>query len=930
MPLRMAHRALHPFSLSFWDLMRPSIRVSRALALLSSGLLLSACGGGGGSSETTATAAALASPVTNTTLDATVGTPADTALAAAQAVRSATSSASATVFSGRGWYVDATAGKDTNAGTAAAPWKTLARAARQSLAPGDALLLKCGSLWRESLTLSAANAPNGGATLGAWGTCTADNRPVISGADLITGTTWQSATEFAGRPVYVAAWSQPVTRLHWNGVPLVRARYPNYQGVGHEFKLIAAVNGNTLVPATADALALGTADLRGARVTVRTNPWLAEAFDVASGNAGSGIVLSRSTQYAPQAAQGYVVEGKLALLDSPGEWFQDTATGRLYVWTSSGASPASGQLETLQRDTGLLVSAVADMQVQQIAFERHRQQSVAVVGAKRTLVSGVSSRYADGTGVLVAAASATADSAGSVVQGSTVSHAGTVGISVSGPAMVVSGNQVDTVGLESQSTDVSAGVLVDSAGGTVADNRISQTAYAAIILSQPTGLSVTGNVLTQACRRFTDCGALYTGGAPTQAQRSQISANAISGLAPNLEGTTGSATALVAGIYLDEESATLDLTNNMIARVGVGINLHNAANNLVQGNQVWLARQSSLRVHNSSANDSVRGNLIQDNLLFAANQLVAAADAATAPGTQDVFAQEWVHGSDARLMFGGSNPNVALRNVAGTLGATTAARWSLLGGWTHQRLDLAQWRALAPSDSAQSLYAARPFLVTAGGANLVPNPGLTSPGTGWLFWSPTPAAGGSASFGSCGSSGCADVLPGSASDILSSASFQMTGSGSLFAVRVRVRGVSASTALSMAINRDGGDYAQLGFVSMDTPVDSAADSWIEALFNASSTDAARLNMFGRSGVPFRVRDVLVSPVSGYELFNPDTESELLVNESASARTLACPSTVLRSCNVTGLDGQAVTWPLTLPPRSARVVVSADAKWKPAP
>ena len=55
------------------------------------------------------------------------------------------------------YYVSAS-GTDANAGTLSAPWKTLARASRAVLHPGDVLLLRGGDVFRDSFSVEAADA----------------------------------------------------------------------------------------------------------------------------------------------------------------------------------------------------------------------------------------------------------------------------------------------------------------------------------------------------------------------------------------------------------------------------------------------------------------------------------------------------------------------------------------------------------------------------------------------------------------------------------------------------------------------------------------------------------------------------------------------------------------------------------------------------
>jgi hypothetical protein len=71
-------------------------------------------------------------------------------LAATAAVRHAEKTTSAS------YYVDSASGDDNNPGTARAPWRTLARASRAVLMPGDRLLLRRGRTWTGPLYVSGS------------------------------------------------------------------------------------------------------------------------------------------------------------------------------------------------------------------------------------------------------------------------------------------------------------------------------------------------------------------------------------------------------------------------------------------------------------------------------------------------------------------------------------------------------------------------------------------------------------------------------------------------------------------------------------------------------------------------------------------------------------------------------------------------------
>ncbi|MEV4167608.1 discoidin domain-containing protein [Nonomuraea dietziae] len=80
---------------------------------------------------------------------------------------------------GTTYYVDAESGDDSASGTGeASAWKSLARAGRLTLGPGDRLLFRAGQRWSGQLTVQGAGQPGRPALVGSYGT---GARPVIDG-----------------------------------------------------------------------------------------------------------------------------------------------------------------------------------------------------------------------------------------------------------------------------------------------------------------------------------------------------------------------------------------------------------------------------------------------------------------------------------------------------------------------------------------------------------------------------------------------------------------------------------------------------------------------------------------------------------------------------------------------------------------------------
>jgi parallel beta-helix repeat protein len=89
---------------------------------------------------------------------------------------------------GTTFYVDATNGNDGNPGnSSASPWKTLAKVGSSKFMPGDTLLLRRGSVWREQLNFASSGSAAAPIVIDSYGT---GDLPVISGADLVPADSW--------------------------------------------------------------------------------------------------------------------------------------------------------------------------------------------------------------------------------------------------------------------------------------------------------------------------------------------------------------------------------------------------------------------------------------------------------------------------------------------------------------------------------------------------------------------------------------------------------------------------------------------------------------------------------------------------------------------------------------------------------------------
>lgn len=108
----------------------------------------------------------------------------------------------------KGTFYVSNSGSDSNSGTTpSAPFQTLAHVNSLVLAPGSAVYLQCGSVFRETLLISEAGSSPAPTNFGSYGTCSSSTLPLISGADLLTN--WNIQQESGFKTYYAPEATAP-------------------------------------------------------------------------------------------------------------------------------------------------------------------------------------------------------------------------------------------------------------------------------------------------------------------------------------------------------------------------------------------------------------------------------------------------------------------------------------------------------------------------------------------------------------------------------------------------------------------------------------------------------------------------------------------------------------------------------------------------
>jgi len=912
--------------------------------------LLAGCGGGGGDAAGTSTNAqntlnpsatdgarvtAAAVAVSGTASPAGVIINDGTGYTSAEPAAPADVDYTTSAYTGTGYFIDSTLGNDANPGTQAQPWRTLSRAATTKLASGDALLLKCGEVWRESMELTTKYVSEGNLLVGAYGDCTGKRRPTIRASDWVSPSGWVRTTNSAN-PIYVQDYSRPVTRLLLDGKALTKARFPNYQGVGAEFAIAqTAGSRSSFFVSASDLPKLASQDLIGATVYLKVMQWKLETALIAAFDASTGkVTLDRNVTYSIPTGTGYILEGKQWMLDAPGEWHLDEAAKQLYLWGPNNVAPTDIKgLEASWRDYGLIVRWFKGLRVERLNIEQANIDGLLLVETPDATVSDVRVKFAQNIGISVLS------SPNVVVQDSIVSSAGHSGIVVrESPSSRVLRNLVVDTGLSGQTPSSEAAIIVFGENILAEGNVVRRAASFGIRFSNRPGTVIRDNTVFSACTRFTDCAAIYTytlaKDMPLPAalgSGSLVTGNFVMHVRSNQEGCGYACKNLGVGIYMDELTTGVVVNGNTITDVEVGIGLLNGKFNTVSNNIVRGAVFAALNgLQTRSDSSYFRGNRIEGNSFFVSRTMSMLPTGL--PGESEAaYAMSWVHPTDPRVLFSGTNPNVVVNNTYVATYAEGPIPWrfrTLSSAGTYSGAD---WRTYAPTDVQARPILYRQYVATTDGASLIKNGGFTTLNP--LSWVPYLDRAGSGTFSAannttvCGKA-CGRLLAGTSSDYLMSNTFNLnsTAGQNLYLVKYTAIGGSKDGQRRASIRRGESPWESFGYNQQAQPIAQGQKVNVADFFLASSNGAGVLDLRGGVGSEIYFTDVSLQQVKSVAFQDLSKLVSHVLNPSQAALSFTCASLKVSSCDMIDEAGSKVTWPVTIPARSSKTLYAKNPTW----
>ena len=701
-----------------------------------------------------------------------------------------------------------------------------------------------------------------------------------------------------------------------DGLQIRRAHHPNFGQGGNSdspYASVASAGGKTTLDAANLVLPAGASLSPGLGAAMRTIDWAIEERVVTAVN-GKRLTLGSLTGYDIQPGYGFYLTGALWMLDSPGEWFFDSAASMLYVWMPDGTAPG-GRVSATGIALGADLSDKTNVVVKDIAIRR-TGSGVALTRATAITLAGVS--IAD-----VADYGVSADNCFQCqIQRSSVARVGldaimvrgarASGFSLTDSSIAESGASSRVNGWRMLPRPSYGAVYSPGPATNVARNMVDGAAMLGVYVGP--GATVADNYFGNMCLVLNDCGAIY---AAHDGGNAIIRGNVVETVLGNLAGLPGTPQLRAVGIYLDDLNTGSVVSGNSVTLADFGIQLHNASGATVANNLLFGNRRQQLFLQEGSAVlrsvGDVYGNAVNANTIV---------PTASGPG---VFSLSEVGDTADFATFSGNHysallsPRVISEASPTTGGSYTVAEWQTAGRETGARV------------TQPVGYAA--FL--AGSANLVPNGNFANNTAGWTYWNQTsPLA--SMALRTCSFGPCLELRAGASATLLSSPNFSVTA-GQWYRVSFDAAAGQTGQAINAVVRRGGGGTTGYEYLmpAVESVVGNAAWQRYSFTFQATKTVVAgdpvtrelgarvdfQGNQPGTTLSVARLEMVTLTPAQAA------LQIKLLLNRGTTAASMNCASLGVSGslCNsfVYFEDDSPVVWPATVNALSGRAVYTRD-------
>jgi parallel beta-helix repeat protein len=521
------------------------------------------------------------------------------------------------------YYFSAVDGDDSRtpaqAQNPSTPWKTLNKLnlCFNRLKPGDAVLLKRGEIFYGSINIHKSGTAGSPIVIGAYGT---GNKPVIT--SLVTLNNWVSKGNGIWES-YNPTLGSTVSTVLLNGVEQQLGRYPNSDAPNKGYLTFESHIGKTSIT---DNEFSSKVNWTGAEVVIRTRRWVLDRNLITS-HSGNTIHYKASSIYTPSDNYGYFIQNDIRTLDKSGEWFYDGSNKKLSVYFGSNA-PSSYAVQATSHENLITSKKYSNVVFDNLSIKGANASGVYIRFGSNIRISNCDILFSGENGIMAYYHNKI------TIENCTISNSNNDGIDLgySGDYATIRNNKIinTSVFAGMGGSGDGRGIALHSNGNNtiIEYNEVINTGYFAINFNGNSTI-VKNNYVDGFCTTKDDGGGIYTYTGPGNVTKHgrKITGNIVINGKGAGEGTDFPASYAAEGIYLDDNSSGVEITNNTIANLnGRGLFLNNARNLVIRNNTFYNnEKQLYASQYRKIKGAAIRNLTVKGNIFFSKDDTQKAA-----------------------------------------------------------------------------------------------------------------------------------------------------------------------------------------------------------------------------------------------------------------------------------------------------------------
>ncbi|WP_319480696.1 LamG-like jellyroll fold domain-containing protein [uncultured Draconibacterium sp.] len=497
------------------------------------------------------------------------------------------------------YYVSAN-GNDANTGTSPdQAWQSLDRVNSLTPSPGDQILFDRGGQWYGTINLTVSGSSGNPIEIGAYGT---GAKPILSGFTTITSG-WTN--EGNGIFSYPITSDSETNMVAIDGVEYGKGREPN---ADEDYWTYESYSGRSSIT---DNQLSSSPDWDGADLVKRSNDWSWDRYIITS-HSGTTINYTNysgfSSVWTGVNGNGYFIQNDLRTLDQFGEWYHDEEAGKFYLYFGN-RNPNEYSIQVATKDELIYTRTYDYITITDLDIRGSIKNAINTGYLSNNItVQNCDISYAGYDGIHIWGSNGVANN-------NTIHDINQSAIRIIGASSTITYNKISRVGIIIGSSPRYYNAIMNDngAGSVVSYNTIENVGYNGILLYGE-NTKIQYNFINRTNLNQNDGGGIYTSASTMSNAGMLIDHNIVLNTEGNSKG--GNTSYIMAeGIYLDEYSNHITVSNNTVAYNGYsGIKLHKAHDIVIENNISFkngftsLFLQNSMRDENNLINNTIRYN----------------------------------------------------------------------------------------------------------------------------------------------------------------------------------------------------------------------------------------------------------------------------------------------------------------------------------